>query len=90
MSDAQRGRWTFPLPLVTQYSQSMEEVTGIVYSTSEQHTDTSGTGITRDTEKVRNFLKEYSPYTSDESLRNIVSGVVADDAINVDGWKGCL
>ena len=44
-------------------------------------------GITRDhedTEKLLNFLKEFSPYTSAESLRNIVTGVVADDAINVD------
>ena len=63
------------------------EVTGIVYSTSEHHTDKCSTRITwghEDTEKVLNFLKEFSPYTSDESLRNIVTGVVADDAINVD------
>ena len=48
----------------------MEEVIGIVYSTSEQHTDTSSTLITRDhegAEKDINFLKEFSPYTSDHS-----------------------
>ena len=87
MSDVQRGRWTLALPIVTEYSQSMEEVTETIYSTSEQHTDTSTTRITRDhadTEKVLNFLKEFSPYCSDESLRNIVTGVVADDIINVD------
>ena len=49
---------------------------GIGYSTSEQHTDTSVTRINRDhedTDKVLNFLKEFSPYTPDEfeSLRNI-------------------
>ena len=44
----QRGRWTLALPIVTEYSQSMEEVTEIVYSTSEQHAETSGTRITLD------------------------------------------
>ena len=36
MSEAQRGRWTLALPLVTEYSQGMDDVTGITYSTSEQ------------------------------------------------------
>ena len=87
MSEAQRGRWTLSLPIVTEHSQSMEEVTGIVYSISEQHTDTSSARITHDNvdaRKVLDFLKECSPYTSDECLKSIVTGVVADDSINVD------
>jgi hypothetical protein len=51
MSEPQRGRWTLALPLVTEYSQSMEEATGIVYSTSEQHTNTSSIRNTRDHER---------------------------------------
>ena len=86
MREAQRGRWTLALPLVTEYSQGMDDVTGITYSTSEQLIDTSSARITcdhEDTGKVLNFITEFSPYTSDECLRNIVTGVVADDAINV-------
>ena len=48
MSEAQRGRWTLALPLVTEYSQGMDDVTGITYSTSEQHIDTSSARINCD------------------------------------------
>ena len=61
----------------------MEEVTGVVYSTSEQHTDTSSARITRDNVDARKVL-DYSPYTSDECLKNILTSVVTDDSINVD------
>ena len=44
MSEAQRGRWTLALPLVTEYSQGMDDVT------SEQHIDTSSARITCDHE----------------------------------------
>ena len=50
MSEAQRGRWTLALPLVTEYSLGMDDATGITYSTSEQHIDTSSARITCDHE----------------------------------------
>ena len=87
MEELQRGRWTLSLPLVSEYSQYMEEATGLAYSTSEQHTDTSSTKTNRDhedTAKVPAFLKDFSPYSyTDDSLHNIVSGVEADDNVNV-------
>ena len=33
MEEIQRGRWTLSLPLVSEYSQYMKEVTGLTYST---------------------------------------------------------
>ena len=87
MEEVQRGRWTLSLSLVSEYNQYMEEFTGLAYSTSEQHTDTSSTKMNRDhedTEKVLAFLKDFYPYSyTDDSLHNIVSGVEADDNVNV-------
>ena len=57
----------------------------MVYETSEQHKSLSHSRI--------------SPYTEDEALKNIVTGVVADESVNVvlfqtngdeliNKWKG--
>ena len=68
----------------------MQEFTTVMYNTSEQHKEASYTRQTRDcldTRKILTFLLDRSPFTTDEPLRSLTSGVVAHGNVNVDKAK---
>ena len=54
----------------------MQELTGVVYFTSNQHKEA--------TRAILEYLGDRNPFTSDVSLRNIETGVIAEPDVNVD------
>ena len=64
----------------------MQEFTDLVYSTSEQHKESTGSRMRRDRadmQKITEKFRAFQPFSEDPSLRNIVTGVVANDDVDV-------
>ena len=83
----QRNVYLFSRPACAEISVAIQELTGKLYSTSEQHKDMSATQIPRDNEeceKLISFFEERNPFTGPNELRNIVSGVNASSDVDVD------
>jgi hypothetical protein len=85
-SDVQRAIWVLAMPACCEYNLGMQKIAKTLYETSEQHKEEGKTRLvrdTKDTEKVIKRLQEVSPFTTDSSLRNVVTGVTADSTVNV-------
>ena len=68
------------------YNLAMQEPTERSYTTGEQHKELSGSWVTRDEvdcEKVEEKLDCFTPLSADESLRNIITGINANEDANV-------
>ena len=68
----------------------MQDLTGSVYHTSDQHVDTLGSRILRDSKdlpKLLKFLEPFQPFNGGQELMNIVTGVNASPEVNVDEAK---
>lgn len=64
----------------------MQELTVKNYITSEQHKELSAFRLQRDEIylcKVAEKLDSFTPFSTDESLRNIITGINANEDINV-------
>ena len=86
MSEHQRALWTMSSTVSSSYNLAMQELTMNSYTTGEQHKEFSTSRINRDEadlEKVAVKLDSYSPFSSDKSLRNIITGVNANEDVNV-------
>ena len=71
----------------SEINKAMQELTGVNYDTSEQNKDMTNARQARDridTHTIFNYLQENSPFTSDNSLRSISTGVRAHATVNVD------
>ena len=67
----------------------MEENTGVLYTSSEQHKSSTKGRITRDNSsatELYNRLTQNSTFTNDTALRNIMYGITADISTNVDDF----
>ncbi|MCG8032823.1 MAG: hypothetical protein JAZ03_11700 [Candidatus Thiodiazotropha taylori] len=65
----------------------MQELTGIKYETSEQHKEMSNARQVRDvkdTLRLLGYLQDRKPFSSDQTLRSVTNGVVAEASVNVD------
>lgn len=85
MSDAQRTQGLLSMPACADINEAMQEVTGTMYATSEQHKDATDARQRRDesdTQALLAFLQERNPFDAATSLRNIVTGVTAADTVN--------
>lgn len=68
----------------------MQELTNVTFTTSEQHKDLSAARQNRnskDVKKLIDFHKDKKPFEQESSLRNIVTGIVADEKVNVTQAK---
>ncbi|KAK4304743.1 hypothetical protein Pmani_023319 [Petrolisthes manimaculis] len=68
----------------------MQEFTNLSYTTSEQHKDLTEARMKRDNadvEEISSKLVVWSPFSSDLSLRNIATGVVAEEGVNVHEYE---
>lgn len=91
LSEGQRALWTMSTPVTAEYNMAMQEFANLSYSTSEQHKELTDARIKRDNndlQKISAKLVGFSPFAPDPSLRNIVTGVVAHDGVNVHEYKG--
>ncbi|KAK6167144.1 hypothetical protein SNE40_021241 [Patella caerulea] len=86
MTEKQIALWTMSAPVCSQYNQAMQEFTGKMFETSEQHKETMTCRIKRDaydSSKVFGKFNDYPPLITYPSLRNIISGMEANPQVNV-------
>ena len=82
-------------PITSEYNVAMQEfTTNISYTTTEQHNESTEARKKRDAvdlEEINSKLETWSPFSPDPSLRNVVTGVVAEEAVSVHGYEsiGC-
>ena len=87
MTEIQRLVWLLSMPSCAEINIAMQSLTGNNYVTSEQHKDCSEARQERDFKdmtQITDYLYERNPFGPDSSLRNIVSGAVADANVNAD------
>ena len=90
MSETQRLVWLLSMPITAEVNNAMQQLTEVDYTTSEQHKDMSDSRIKRDmkdTKTVLEFMGARDPFSEDSTLRSIVTGVIADNRVNVDKAK---
>lgn len=83
LSESQRTKWLLSMPICLQMDSAMQEFSQTVYKTSERHRETTKSRVSRDSNltTMMTFLYERNPFDSTETkLRNIESGVTADDS----------
>jgi hypothetical protein len=87
MSENMRALWVLSMPASSEFSLAMQNLTRTVYCTSEQHKEMHKSRQSQDREdydKILVFLRQYSPFSSDPTLKNIVTGrVFYPDDVNV-------
>jgi hypothetical protein len=86
-NEHQRTLWTMPRPVTSAYNHAMQEFSHLVYTTSEQHKESTYARMNRDKadrEMLIEKLADFSPFTGDATLRNIITGINANDDVNVD------
>ena len=86
MSEHQRVLWTMSAPVSSAYSDIMQAFTCQSFITSEQHKEATASRMKRDhddLEKINNKLRVFSPFSREASLHNIITGVNANEEVNV-------
>ena len=90
MSETQRLVWLLSMPITAEVNNAMQQLTEVDYIASEQHKDMSDSRIKRDmkdTKTILEFMGARDPFSEDSTLRSIVTGVTADNRVNVDKAK---
>ena len=91
MSESQRRIWLLSMPVCADVNNAMQNLTGVMYHTSDQHKDTTKARQERDykdTNKLVTYLSQRNPFSPDPSLRSITTGVVAGKDANADKARG--
>ena len=84
-NELQNTLWVMSMPTCSSYNLAMQELTNVVYETSEQHKSLSHSRIEKDkddVQKVVDYMITILPYTEDEALKNIITSVIADESVN--------
>lgn len=84
------AQWLLGMPVCAKYNNAIQQVTGAGYKSSDQHVESTKTRKEKDHNDIvtlHEILKERSPFTGDKSLRNIATGMVANDEANSDNSK---
>lgn len=87
MSEQQRHLWLQSMPACMIVNNTMQELTGVRYETSEQHKEMSKSRIDRDAKDTVTLLfalQDRNPFCQDSELMNIMTGVCATPKVNVD------
>ena len=86
MSEHQRTVWAMSSTVSSLYNLAMRDVTERSYVTSEQHKELAASRLKRDEidlGKVAKKLNSVTPFSPEESLRNIITGINANEGVNV-------
>ena len=78
------------MPVTAEVKSAMQELTELDYTASEQHKNMSDSRIKRDmkdTKTILEFMEARDPFSEDSTLRSIVTGVIADNRVNMDKAK---
>jgi len=90
MTEEQRALWTLSSPVCSEYNVAMQEFNDCTYTSSEQHKEATKSRMERDQSdlaKIQEKLQSCNPFSDDPALRNVVTGVVAKDEVNVDNLQ---
>jgi hypothetical protein len=90
MTEEVRTIWTLSSCVSSAYNLAMQEFTELSFTSSEQHKDSTTPRIKRDQEDRVKLLQELlhcNPFSKDSELRNVVTGVVANDDVNVHEYE---
>ena len=86
-TEQQRLIWLLSMPAYAETNRAMQELTGVKSNSGEQNKDISKDRKKRDAKDTLVILTTFAdrdPFSADPSLRNIMTGVNADNAVNVD------
>ena len=86
MTEHQRAVWTMSALVSSAYNYAMQEFCETVYTTSDRHNDASAPRMARDKEdlaKLAAKLDQQSPFSDEVTMRNIITGIIADTNVNV-------
>lgn len=79
------------MPANDEMNSAMQSVTNTVYGNNDQNKEIGKTRVARDskdTKEILAFLYQRSPFdVTDNSLRNIVTGVTASEKVTADRAK---
>ena len=78
------------MPACAEINAAMQNLTEIGFSTSKQHKEMSLSRLKRDekdAKAVLSYLQDRSPFSSNISLRNISTGVLAQASANVESTE---
>ena len=84
--EIQQFVWLLSMPLTAEVKNAMQDLTEVDCTTSEQHKDMSDLRIKWDmkgTKTILKFMEARDPFSEDSTL-SIVTGVIADNRVNVD------
>ncbi|KAG7174772.1 hypothetical protein Hamer_G018089 [Homarus americanus] len=90
MTEEMRALWTMSIPITSEYTNAMQEFNDLTYTTSEQHRESTEARMKRDhsdLEKIKEKLSTCMPFSPDPSLRNIITGLVAKEDVNVHEYE---
>lgn len=90
MTESLRAVWVLSMPVSSQVNECMQELTGLTYSTRDQHRDESQSRMCKDATDMKmiiEFLHSCEPFRKGKPLINIVNGMTAAESINVDEAK---
>ena len=90
MTEEMRALWTMFTPITSEYNNAMQEFNDLTYTTSEQHRESTEARMKRDhsdLEKIKEKLSTCTPFSPDPSLRNIITGIVAKEDVNVHEFE---
>ena len=86
MSEHQRTIWTISSTVSSSYYLAVQELTTNSYTTGEQHKELSTSRVSRDEADlvtVATKLDRFTPFLDDKSLCHIITGVIANEILNV-------
>ena len=90
MTEEVRTIWTMSSCVSSAYNLAMQEFTELSFTSSKQHKDSTTPRIQRDQEdrvKLLQELLQCNPFSKGSELRNVVTGVVANDDVNVHEYE---
>jgi len=88
MGETQRLVWLLSNPVCAEVNNALQEYTSVLYSTTDQHKETTTACKRRDTNDTRKllvFLQSKDPFDPrDANLHSIDTGIIAAETVNVD------
>ena len=78
------------MPITSEYNNAMQEFNDLTYMTSKQHRKSTEARLIRghaDLEKIKEKLSTCMPFSLEPSLKNIITGLVANESMNVHEYE---
>ena len=92
LTKVQRSQWLMSMPSCAAVNEAMQSLTDVGFHTSEQHKDSSISRQKRDRQdviKIISYMRDRNPFTESTPLRNIYTGMNAEDTINAYAAEEC-